>query len=609
MPLGIWLEHPTSTEHSAFAFRKTPASRFSGNGGFTGVISRKAEIRKSLKHTHSVPPSLNSPSIRQRGNCAGNITSLTVALLLLCITSFFLGCSESREVNSRTNNDAPGNVLRFDVYEPFYSLSPAELESGVSGSGMIFPFLYSYLFIPNDKLEAAPDLATSWDYDPRNFTWNIRIREDAHFHGIKRRVIADDVKYSLETILKSQNPSAMESIERIACLDEHSLMIVLKTDCPDFLRNIWTVEIMARPDGQHVNHVNHPIGSGPFQFSYRKGKSEVGLVANEAYYRGRPSLDGVVFYFKPDKEQSWARFLSGKTDIVLGMHPEDYEMIKLYEDQFYFSTNVEPFRTLLLYNTTDPFFADSRVRLALAYAIDKEYIIKVILCGLGIEAVGTMGQNSPYRNPELQPIPYDPEKSLQLLQQAGWSFHPGSTYLQKQGKCFEFTISFHSESQLHERLAQYLRLCLNKLGIKTHLQAIPYLKFRDKLCDNNTFQAVIAEYAEVNSDTYLEKLWCPIHGKKAWAGGFDHPHVNRLVSKVLREKDTVRKNRLIYELDSLLISLQPATFLYQRISLNGLSNRFHLDPSFSSVFFHFHLWSLSLAAERPFPANDAFSIE
>jgi peptide/nickel transport system substrate-binding protein len=338
---------------------------------------------------------------------------------------------------------------------------------------------------------------------------------------------------------------------------------------------------------------NRPIGSGPFRFSYRKGEKEVGLVVNEDYYRGRPSIDRVVFYVQPDKEKSWARLLSANTDLALGIDAKDYEILKRHEDRFHFNTVVEPFRTLLLFNTADPFFADPRVRTALAHGIDKEYILTRILGGQGVAAAGAMGYHSPFRNPELQPIPYNPEKSLRLLKEAGWSVDRDGRYLQKAGRRFEFTILLFAEIQLHHRVAQYLRLCLNDLGIKAHLQPVPYHELYERFWGNNAFQAVITEFKDVISADFLHDLWCPVDGKMSMAGSFEDPDVSRLIDRALKSGNHVLRMKLFHESDSLLTSLQPAMFLYQRTYLNVLSKSFQPAYPFSSLFFRFHLWDLS----------------
>jgi len=375
------------------------------------------------------------------------------------------------------------------------------------------------------------------------------------------------------------------------------LAIVFKQDNPDFPRDIWTAEILPIPGPEGGGHADGPIGSGPFKFGYRKEERAVGLVANEKYYRGRPPLDGVVFTFQPDKEKSWARLLSGKTDLVTGIHSQDYEIMKHYRNRFLFSTTPDPSLTVLLYNTHHPLFMDPRVRMAFAHAIDTTYIRDVILRGMGVVPAGMMGFYSSFRNLELKPVSFDPEKAVHLLEEAGWTYDRESRCLFKNGKPFEFTLFLFRENQFHQRLGQYLRLCLNDLGIKVHVRPVPFEELGQCYWHNDDFDAVVTDLVDILAkDIYLLELWCPLEGRKAGAGCFEDPRVTALILQAIREREPTSKRRILWEVDSLLTSLQPATPLCQRASLNALSRRFQFPHSFSWIYARFHFWKISPSA-------------
>lgn len=63
--------------------------------------------------------------------------------------------------------------------------------------------------------------------------------------------------------------------------------------------------------------------------------------------------------------------------------------------------------------------SDVRVRQALAYAIDKQLIVDSVFGGYAIAADGLL-PNGPFKSPNLNAYPYDPEKAKALLAEAGW---------------------------------------------------------------------------------------------------------------------------------------------------------------------------------------------
>lgn len=478
-----------------------------------------------------------------------------------------------------SKQDGNENILRYDVPAPFTSLNPTEVVS--SGSNHVFPLLYSYLFVPDDSGEIEPDLAVEWIYDSERFSWAIQLREDARFHNGKR-VTSQDIEYSFESVLKNNRPFLFDMIKRISRVSDTSIRIHLTKNDPGFLKKIWDIEILPHRDRESSDLSAQPLGSGPFRFKSRKGETEVVLEANEDYYRGRPSLDGLMFQFQPDKESSWTRLLSGKTDIVQEISPKNYEMIKQYEKRFYFDLYPIWYYTILLYNTTDPLFSDPRVRRALTHAIDREYVIENILKGFGTIAAGPMGADSPYHNPDLKTIPYDPQKALVLLESAGWSCDSNNRYLMKNESVFEFTILVFEESQIEKKVARHLRLSLNDLGIRVNIELLPFGELKKRYHRNSEFQAVLTELNPVGSTPEaLKDIWSLDPSKKSVAGAFNHPEITSLICQTLDEKDPDKQKESLYRIEELITLLQPGTFLFHKTAIDAMSRRFKLPIPFS----------------------------
>ncbi|MCJ7618417.1 MAG: ABC transporter substrate-binding protein [Desulfobacterales bacterium] len=513
--------------------------------------------------------------------------------VLVCIflIGSILSCEEAG-TPSAVEKSRSENVLRYDVPAPFTSLNPAELQD--SGSNHIFPLLYSFLFVPNSMGKLEPDLALKWTYDAENHAWTIHLRKDALFHN-KQPVTSKDVIYTFEQLLKNIRPALAPSIKLISPLSDTIVCIYLKKDDPYFPEKIWDIEIVCHPDKGKIDYFNHPIGSGPFKFKSRKGDNEVVLEANEDYYHGRPSLDGIVFHFQQDKEKAWTRLLSGETDIIQEISPRNYEIMQQYEKLFYFDLYTLPWYTILLYNTIDPLFSDPNVRLALSHCIDRNYIVTNILKGLGKVAVGPMGVESPYRNPDLKPVAYDPQKALMLLKKAGWYYDQEGRYLEKQDKKFEFTMLLFEESQIEKKVAQYIKLCLNDIGIRVHLKLLPYEELMRRYSKNIEFQAVLTEFRVMSrSPERLRELWSHHGSKQAIAGCFDNPDVTCLLVKVLDEKDPLRRKEIFYKIDLLITSLHPGTFLFHKTAIDVMSKRFKLKSPFSLS--HEGIYSLRYAS-------------
>lgn len=502
----------------------------------------------------------------------------SVAIGLLVLVMAMSACRKGEPVPESSGRPRD-NILRFDVAAPFVSLNPAEVD--VSGSTMIFPLLYSYLFVPDEQGRLQPDLATSWTYDEPTHTWTIDLRSDAFFHD-QQPVTAKDIRYSLSVMINKIRPALMETIESFSIKSDHSVCVHLSKDDPAFIQKIWDLEIMPETTQKDDSKTDHPVGSGPFVFTSREGEQKVVLSANEHYYNGRPALDGVIYYFQPDQEKTWTRLLAGTTDVAREISSKNYEITRQYQDQFYFHHHTLGYYSILLYNTRDPLFAEALVRRALTQAIDRQYIVDKILSGHGRITAGPMGVDSPFHDSGLEPLAYDPQTALQELRTAGWVTDTQGRFLEKEGRLFAFTLLVPEETQVEKTVARFIQLCFNDIGIQMDICARPYKEIVARYSGDNDFQAVLTEFpgAYRQPETII-KGWFPDEQGKTMAGNFHHPEVIRLLYQAMQAEDPQAVKKYLFQAEALLAELQPGSFLFQKTAFDLMSRRFSLVCPFA----------------------------
>jgi len=471
------------------------------------------------------------------------------------------------------------NTLNFEVYMPIGILEPSVYPA--TGASHIFPLLYSFLCVPDASGKLTPDLADKWHYDSAGSTWTIYLNQNARFHN-GQPVTSNDVKFSFIKSPELLEITDISSVESISKISDKILKIKLDKDDPQFLNKVWDTEIVPAPIGQNIDFYNHPIGSGPFRFISRNGNNEVVLSAFKEYFRGRPAIDSLVYHFQPIKEKSWIRLLAGDTDAIMEISPKNFKILQNYQDRFYFDQFTLQAYTILLYNTTHPLFSDPMVRTALTYAIDREYIVREILNGAGVVANGPMGVDSLYHNPKLKPLPYDPKKAVALLKQAGWHLENQMGCFKKNGEIFEFTLLVFQESQIEKKVARYIQLCLNEVGVRVQTKMLPFNELMGKYHRNTQFDAVLTEMRGAYRNPKMAlNLWAPIGTTPAVAGCFNHSEVTKLVHQVFKGVDTPKQIPTYYKIETWLTSLQPGTFLFQKKAIDVMSRRFVLPFPFS----------------------------
>lgn len=499
----------------------------------------------------------------------------------VCALLFLASCDGS-DTNRPDTHWAKENTLRFDVNMGLDTLDP--MGNGTGGETLLFPLLYSYLFVPDVDGKLKPDLAVDWQYDADDLTWTIQLRSDAVYHD-DRPVTAMEVVRTLNRWVSEFIRDLAGTIDRIEAVSDTVLRIHAQKAVPDLPERIWDFEIFPEPATMRIDWFNHPIGSGPFMFQARKGQKEVILAANPSYYGGHPSIDQVIFYFEESKEKSWARLLRGETDIISEITPRNHQIMGNISDQFHFRRYLLGYYTILLYNTRDPLFADPRVRRALTHAIDREYILGHILKGYGEVARTPMGSGSRYENPDMVPLAYNPEKSLDLLRAVDWIQNGEDGMLYRDGRRFEFTIDYPKGYDLEERVANYIKLSLAQVGIKTQLNPLPYDTLVSRYHRNDAFQAVLTELNGIYRNPEVVKaLWACTPPEKSIMGSFYHLDVSARLDDALSQSDSENQRIILQQVDALIQSLQPGTFLFHKTAIDVMSNRVRPAYPFSLTY-------------------------
>src|SRR5262249_41868578 len=179
------------------------------------------------------------------------------------------------------------------------------------------------------------------------------------------------------------------------------------------------------------------IGTGPFRFADWMKEEYIHEVRNDDYWGPKPEYKDLYFRIIPDYLTEELELRSGANDVYLAL-PHQAERYRK-DDNYQVVPRHDGYYAYIGYNERRPQFTDPRVRRALGMAIDTDQIIRYVLSGEGKRATGPYYSNTPYHDPSLEPLPYDPEGARALLAEAGWKKN-ASGILEKDGKPLEFTL-------------------------------------------------------------------------------------------------------------------------------------------------------------------------
>jgi peptide/nickel transport system substrate-binding protein len=147
-------------------------------------------------------------------------------------------------------------------------------------------------------------------------------------------------------------------------------------------------------------------------------------------------------------------------------------------------------------NPSTPYFADVRVRQAMADAIDQAQIIRLAMHGHGDEIHSAIPIEPPtFLSPAAlanhYPTGYDPEKAKELLAEAGYTPGPDGV-MQKHGARMAFTILVPAGQDLRIEMIQTIQQNFRAVGIDMTVQQVEFNQLLALLVDaRQSWQAIL----------------------------------------------------------------------------------------------------------------------
>lgn len=347
------------------------------------------------------------------------------------------------------------------------------VQSGIATavpSTQIFASLLRY----DDGWDPQPYLAQSWEVSDDGLTVTFNLVDNARFHD-GQPVTSEDVAFSIMTI-KEKHPfqTMFAPVETIETPDPLTAVFRLSQPHPALLLALSPALAPILPkhvygDGQDVAaHPanNAPVGSGPFKLrEFSPGEAIVLEKNTDFFIEGRPHLDEIVIRLVSDASSILISMESGESDMFPFMSGSQ-EIRRLsaangigVTDQGY--AGIGPINWLA-FNTKSEKLSDVRVRQAIAYAVDRDFIINALHRGVSSPQRGPIIEGSPFFEPDVNAYDVDLDRARALLAEAGMA--EGMT----------LTVDYiPGPREQQQSIAEYLRSQLGQIGISVEVRAAP----------------------------------------------------------------------------------------------------------------------------------------
>ncbi|HUX44471.1 MAG TPA: ABC transporter substrate-binding protein [Terracidiphilus sp.] len=352
--------------------------------------------------------------------------------------------------------------------------SPSNLDPRIgvdAHSERIDALLFDGLVARDAHFQFQPALAESWD-KPDPLTLVFHLRAGVRFSN-GRPLTARDVVWTIESLMTglviSPKANSYASVQSVVAQDARTVVFHLKHPDNFLMTNLSTGAIGIVPDGSGREFWRHPVGTGPFRFVSQQMDQDVVIERNPLSWGVMPKLERVRFAVVPDAITEALELEKGSGDVAINSLPMDAlpELAKRPDLRVEDTGGTEI--QYLAFNLRDPLLRDVRVRQAIAFAIDRDLIIRTLLRGHAQQAGSLLPTTHWAWTDDVAHYNYDPQRADRLLDAAG--FPRG-----KNGIRFHLTMKTSTVEDAR-LLAAVLQQQLGAVGIALDLRSYEFATF------------------------------------------------------------------------------------------------------------------------------------
>lgn len=473
------------------------------------------------------------------------------AILLCMLAAILTGCS------SRTTRN-PSTVVFLLESSPT-NLDPRYGTDGVSQR--IDQLIFDGLLKRDGQMQLKGDLASSWEI-PDPLTYKFHLKSGITFHD-GRPLTSQDVKATLAFMMDPANRSpkrgAFTMIDSIETPDAATVIFHLKEPYASFLWNLERSAVGIVPAGSGSDFGKNPIGTGPFRFVTQKQDEEIVLERYQNYFENNPPASASIENAHPPQTVQQVRFRVVPDAIVRALElrkgSADLEMSSLSPDMVVVLAKrpelevTERPGTNFAYlgmNLADPILSKSEVRRALAYATDRESLVKYLLHNEARLASGILPPNHWAYEANVKKYGYDPRESERLLDAAG--YRRGGN-----GVRLHLTLKVSTQEQAR-LLGAALQDQWKKVGVELEVRPLEVATLFADLTKGN-FQVSYSIWIGANNDPDVFDLVfsskrIPPNG--ANRGHYHNARVDELIAGIRAESDVEKRKQLCSEVQKIV---------------------------------------------------------
>ncbi len=533
-------------------------------------------------------------------------------LFIIFLFGLLASCSDnlSNSIDYKANYEPEfgGRLINAMTGEPSNLIA---MIAGDSASSAIAGNIFNSLIKYDEFLEYSPEIAEKWIISNNQKTITFKIKKGLYWSDGNELTSADVLfTWKLVTDPKTRTPygSDYQLVKEAIAPDPYTFTVTYDHSYAPALDTWASLQILPEHllKNEDINNTyfsRKPIGSNYYMMNNWISGQQISLKSNPKSINGKPYIDNLISRIIPDTSSQFLELTADNIDLM-SINPIQYQRVfpsrKDLRDKIGLYSELGNGYTYLGFNNKKVPFNDKRVRQALNYAINKDEIIKGVLLGLGEPLASPYKPGTRWNNNNLKPYPYDIEKALTLLNEAGYKKN-NNGLLEKNGKVLKFEILTNQNKQ-REMTSVIIQRRLKEIGVDVSIRVIEWASFINQFIKTGEFDVVVLGWSlSLDPDQY--NIW---HSSQQGPGqfnflGYENKQVDTLLEQGRIELDLNKREKIYHEFSGTLLDDSPIVYLYAGYGLSAINKRIRgiKEPSPPAGIYHnSHDWFIPQSLKR-----------
>lgn len=416
--------------------------------------------------------------------------------------------------------------------------------------------VYNTLVAASPTFDIVPELARSWTVSPDGLAITATLQPNVKFHD---GTVCDAaaVKWNMDFMLDPSNnsPQGKQISPFLASVDASNPTTVvfrLKKPYAGFMAALverpgFIVSPTAHQKyGQ--DYGRHPVGTGMFEFVEWLPDDHVTVKRFDDYWdKGKPSLDSITYKIVTDPTVRDTMVRTGELDITSQPDPKDVPVLQKSPGVKVATQNPSGHWWVTQWRIDRPPFNNKALRQAIAYGVDRDEFVQVMLGGRGSVAAGPTPEVVWWHNPTTRGYTYDPVRAKRLLSEAGY---PNG-----------FEAEFSTESTpIDLQFAQLLQAQLKRINVNITINPVDPTDIYTEYLSQRILWGRTDWTLRADPDGLLRILFYT--GNYANSTGYTNPTVDKLLDQGVATYDRPARKKIYGQIEQQLIDDVPYIWFF-----------------------------------------------